>query len=49
MHHLAGSVTVIREVRKVLQMNVRRWRGVMVLIMGEVLGSVGRCGSCEEV
>ena len=36
MYHLAGSVTVIREVLKVLKMNVSSWRGVMV--MEEVLG-----------
>ena len=36
MHCLTGSVTVIREVLKVLKMNVSRWRGVMV--MEEVLG-----------
>ena len=36
MYHLAGRVTVIREVLKVLKMNVSLWRGVMV--MEEVLG-----------
>ena len=36
VHHLTESVTVIREVLKVLKMNVSYWRGVMV--MEEVLG-----------
>ena len=30
-------------------MNVSRWRGVMVMIIGEVLGGVGRSDSCQEV
>ena len=36
VHRLTESVTVIREVLKVLKMNVSYWRGVMV--MEEVLG-----------
>ena len=31
MHHLTESVTVIREMLKVLKMNVSSWRGVMVM------------------
>ena len=39
MYYLAGSVTVIREVLKILKMNVSLLRGVMV--MEEVLGGRG--------
>ena len=44
---LSGSVTVIREVWKVLKMSVSLWRGIMV--MWEVKTGVDMGDSCQYI